>query len=67
MTELWIAKHFERKTDWMVKIGLMIEDDGNSTDDENSEGDDEGNYWLFWQMRRKATVDSSEWAVSKIE
>lgn len=28
----------------MTKIGPMIEDDGDSADDNNSEGDDEGNY-----------------------
>ena len=44
----------------MVKIGLMIEDDGDRVDDNNSEGDDEGNYRLCRRMRRKATVDSSE-------
>lgn len=44
----------------MAKIGPMIEDDGDSADDNNSEGDDEGNYWRClldeeksncWQMR----------------
>lgn len=51
---------FERWTDRTVKIGLMIEDDGDGVDDNNSEGDDEGNYRLCWWMKRKATVDSSE-------
>lgn len=66
---LWFDKHVERKKDWMFKTGMMIKDDGDSDDDDdnNSEGDDESNYRLWWWMRRKATVDISEWAVSKIE
>lgn len=45
----------------------MIEHDYERDDDNNSEGDEERNYWLWWGMRRKAVVDTLDKAVNKIE